>query len=118
MSSLRQISVASAMAFSRVIFSARRGTAARVDERPSHAGVFLTAQTACDPDPAHSTPSKSSSPGSGAAGGPFTTTPGAVVRSTCAWRSMFTRVSASPAKMITGSDHVAHVQRSFPHAVV
>ena len=48
----------------------------------------------------HSTPSKSSSPRSGAAGGPFTTG-GAFVRSACTCRSMFTRVRASPFSMTT-----------------
>ena len=65
----------------------------------------------------HSSPPKSSSPGSGAAGGPFTTTAWSRVRSACVWRSIFTRAKASPSKMTTGSDHVALVQRSFPPSI-
>ena len=47
-----------------------------------------------------STPSKSSSPRSGGAGGSLTTPP-ALVRSACTWRSMFTKVRASPFSITT-----------------
>jgi hypothetical protein len=51
-----------------------------------------------------STPSKSSSQDQGRP----------PVRSACTWRSMFTRVRASPFSTTTASSHVVHVQRSLP----
>ena len=62
---------------------------------------------------AHSIPSKSSSPRSGEAGGPFSIG-GAFVRSAGTCRSMFTRERASPFSTTTASSQVAHVQRSLP----
>ena len=102
----RQISVASAKAPSRV--SGRWAASGRCPVQACFSPHKLNSHAA------HSTPSKSSSPGSGAAGGPFTTLPGAGVRIACTWRSMFLRAKNSPSKMTTGSDHVALVQRSFP----
>jgi hypothetical protein len=50
--------------------------------------------------------------------GPCTTVAaGALVRSACAWRSRFTRASASPGKMTTASDHVAPVHRNLPPSI-
>jgi hypothetical protein len=57
---------------------------------------------------AHSSPPKSSSPGSGAAaGGVSTTVPSAGARSACVCRSIFWKVKTSPGKITTASDHVA-----------
>ena len=86
---------------------------ARAKGHLPRAGVLLPAESASDPLPAHSIPSKSSSPRSGEAGGPFSIG-GAFVRSACTWRSMFTRVRASPFSTTTASSQVAHVQRSLP----
>jgi hypothetical protein len=59
-------------------------------------------------------PSKSSSPGSGAAaGGCSTTVPGARARSACVCRSIFWKAKTAPEKT-TASDQVAPVQRSLP----
>jgi hypothetical protein len=60
-------------------------------------------------------PSKSSSPGSGAAaGGVSTTAPGAGARSAWACRSIFWKAKTSPGKITTASVHVAPVQRNLP----
>jgi hypothetical protein len=40
--------------------------------------------------------------------------PGAFARTACAWRSIFTRASASPCKMTTASDHVAGASQFAP----
>jgi hypothetical protein len=53
----------------------------------------------------------------GAGGSFFTMLAGAFARMACAWRSIFSRASASPCKMTTASDHVAPVHRNLPPSI-